>query len=146
MSITSVKIIPARKLEAGDVRDAVSGYKSYESEVELDERRKIISPSAYIYIYVYVHTHIYTEAKDGERRSRHTRSEFHWEHTVTRHGHTTAKTFPPFATLSTTLLLLLDPLHSHAILEITFSQEGRASLTQTFPLTFAGCKQRPATR
>lgn len=137
MSITSVKIIPpaARKLEAGDVRDAVSGYKSYESEVELDERRKIISPRTYIHIYIYTR-------KDGERRSRHTRSEFHWEHTVTRHGHTTAKTFPPFATLSTILLLLLDPLVPlHAILEITFSQEGRASLTQTFPLTIAGCKQ-----
>lgn len=55
MSITSVKIIPpaARKLEAGDVRDAVSGYKSYESEVELDERRKIISPRTYIHIYIY---------------------------------------------------------------------------------------------
>lgn len=140
MSITSVKIIPpARKLEAGDVRDAVSGYKSYESEVELDERGKLFR---LVHIYIY----IYTEAKDGERRSRHTRSEFHWEHTVTRHGHTTAKTFPPFAILSTALLLLLDPLHSHAILEITFSQEGRASLTQTFPLTIAGCKQRPATR
>lgn len=53
MSITSVKIIPpARKLEAGDVRDAVSGYKSYESEVELDERGKLFR-LVHIYIYIY---------------------------------------------------------------------------------------------
>lgn len=140
MSITSVKIIPpaARKLEAGDVRDAVSGYKSYESEVELDERRKIISPRTYIHIYI----HGRTEKEEVDTHGRNFIGS-----TVTRHGHTTAKTFPPFATLSTILLLLLDPLVPlHAILEITFSQEGRASLTQTFPLTIAGCKQRPATR
>lgn len=50
-----MKIIPpARKLEAGDVRDAVSGYKSYESEVELDERGKLFR-LVHIYIYIYIH-------------------------------------------------------------------------------------------
>lgn len=72
MSITSVKIIPARKLEAGDVRDAVSGYKSYESEVELDERRKIISPSAYIYIYIRICTHTYIHGSKGRRKKKST--------------------------------------------------------------------------
>lgn len=72
MSITSVKIIPARKLEAGDVRDAVSGYKSYESEVELDERRKIISPSAYIYIRICTHTYIHGSKGRRKKKSTHT--------------------------------------------------------------------------
>lgn len=75
MSITSVKIIPpARKLEAGDVRDAVSGYKSYESEVELDERRKIISPSAYIYTYMYTHIHTRKQGTEKEEVDTHGRN------------------------------------------------------------------------